>query len=105
MSRNCQPRSEATCATICDFPTPHAPQICKGTRSVMSAWSASKSSEGFMDCPLEGLPGLCALIPQGIAALTFFGWNSTGDFRELLSYEDREHNCESVEKVSSCFPP
>jgi len=50
-----QSRSEATCATICDLPTPHAPQICKGTRSVISAWSASKSSEGFMDGPLECL--------------------------------------------------
>jgi hypothetical protein len=47
---------------------------------------------------LEGLPGLRF---KGIAVLTFFEWNSTGDFRELLSYEDRKKNYESVEIPSS----
>jgi hypothetical protein len=42
-------------ASICDLPTSHAPQMCKGTHSVMGAWSASKSSEGFISCPYEGI--------------------------------------------------
>ena len=36
-SRNSKSRSSATWATICDLPTPHAPQMCRGTRSPISA--------------------------------------------------------------------
>src|SRR5271156_899704 len=101
MSRNSQLRSEATCATICDLPTPQAPQMWRGTRSVMSAWSASKSSEGFIGFPLEGLLGLCELTRRKRAL-----WPASGRIKqttsgELLSYEDREQLCEGVEMVSS----
>jgi hypothetical protein len=45
--------SEATWATIWDLPTPQAPQMCRGTRWPISACSASKSAEGFMEFPFE----------------------------------------------------
>jgi hypothetical protein len=36
-----------------DLPTPQAPQICRGTRWLISACSASSKAEGFMRLPIR----------------------------------------------------